>query len=189
MIISSLQHLAVPIESVTPYPDNPRQGNIPEIRASLEQRGQYKPVLVQTSTGYVLAGNHTRYAMLDLGWEEIAVAQIDCSDAEARRIVAFDNRISDKATYDQLALAEMLKSLQHEEEGLEGTGYSDEDLDALLEDLAKGADEQMPEEGDEDPESHTATWGIIVTCRDEYHQRELLDQMESEGLTVRALTQ
>ena len=40
------------------HPRNPRKGNVESIRESIEHNGWYGAVLVQKSTGYIIAGNH-----------------------------------------------------------------------------------------------------------------------------------
>jgi DNA modification methylase len=122
----------VPIHDLTPHPSNVRQGNITMIAQSLTQHGQYRPIVVQKSTSYILAGNHTYKAALSLGWDEIAANVIDVDDDTATRILLMDNRANDVATYDELGLAAVLKMLLDTEKQLEGTGFTEEDMNALL---------------------------------------------------------
>lgn len=123
-------------DSLIPYPGNARRGDIPHIRESLENLGQYKPVIVQLSTRYVLAGNHTLAAALDLGWETVDVRWVDCDDETAKRINLVDNRSADLGEYDQHALAELLRSLEGD---FTATGYSGDYLEELLEEMAANA--------------------------------------------------
>ena len=51
-----LRSLVVPIESVTLHPNNARRGNVDAVAASLARFGQQKPIVVQASTRYVVAG-------------------------------------------------------------------------------------------------------------------------------------
>ena len=59
MIPETLSALAVPIDSLTPYQDNPRRGDLEVIKESLAANGQYRPIVANRRTGEVLAGNHT----------------------------------------------------------------------------------------------------------------------------------
>jgi hypothetical protein len=59
-IAPQLHSLIVPIDSVTLHPNNPRRGDVEAVAASLARFGQQKPIVVQASTGYVVAGNHLR---------------------------------------------------------------------------------------------------------------------------------
>lgn len=111
------------------YPGNARRGDLDAIRDSLRVNGQFRPLLVQASTGYVLTGNHTMDAMLAEGWEEADTCEVDVDDDAARRIVVADNRTSDLGTYDDRALLTLLRELG---EDMSGTGYSLDDYDDLL---------------------------------------------------------
>ena len=146
MIRKELADLAVPIDSIKPHPRNVRQGDIGAISGSLQQHGQYRPIVVQKSTGLILAGNHTYKAAKALGWKEVAATFVDCDDEQALRILLVDNRANDLATYDDSALSEMLKELLETDLGLDGTGFDPDDLDDLLTLL----DTASPVEGDPD---------------------------------------
>jgi hypothetical protein len=136
VIREELSELAVPIESVTNHPKNVRQGDIGAICESLKDNGQYRPIVVQSSTGHVLAGNHTLKAAKALGWKTIAATYVDCDDDRALRILLADNRTNDLATYDDNALADLLKELSQTELGFAGTSYDGDELDRLLTDIA-----------------------------------------------------
>ena len=121
----------VPIDDLIRHPDNPRQGDVGAISASIEVNGWYGTVVAQSSTGRVLAGNHRLEAARHLGMTEVPVYWVDVDDATARRIMLADNRTNDLATYDDAVLAELLTALA-EDDDLLGSGYDGDDLDALL---------------------------------------------------------
>lgn len=132
MIREELAEHAIAIGSVTNHPRNVRQGDIGAISQSLKDNGQYRPIVVQRSTGHVLAGNHTLKAAKALGWKEIAATFVDCDDDRALRILLADNRTNDIATYDDNALAELLKELASTNLKLDGTLFDGDDLDDLI---------------------------------------------------------
>lgn len=117
----------VDINSLNPYPQNPRRGDVEEIAKSLEKNGQYKPIVVNKNTKEILAGNHTWRAAKSLGWSEIAVTWVDVSEDRAKRIVLADNRTSDMSVYDDSRLLELLNFLPD----LEGTGFTEFDIEQL----------------------------------------------------------
>ncbi len=125
------------------YPGNARQGDVNAIRDSLRVNGQFRPLLVQESTGYVLTGNHTMDGMLAEGWTDADVTVLDVDDDHARRIVLADNRTSDLGTYDDRALVALLRDLG---EDLEGTGYELDDFDALLAALEEDDADHLPQD-------------------------------------------
>lgn len=116
-----------PIDSLRPHPENPRDGDIGAIAQSLSTLGQYRPIVARAD-GLILAGNHTYRAAKMLGWKEIAVTYIKCTDEEANRIVLVDNRTADHGSYDKDALKRLIASLPE----WNGTGYTPEDVSELL---------------------------------------------------------
>lgn len=167
MIRKELQHLAVAVNSLTPHPQNVRQGDIGAISESLKHHGQYRPIVVQLSTRHILAGNHTYKAAKALGWKEIACTFVDCDDEQATRILLMDNRANDLASYDDGALAEMLQTLMATDDQLAGTGFDPEDLQQLLDDtLANFA----PLPDDANPRLDQTTPRRCPECGFEWHE-------------------
>lgn len=118
------------IDDVKPHPDNPRRGNVDAIAASLEALGQYKPIVVQESTGYIIAGNHTWMAAKQLGIHLISAVVLDVDDVTAKSIMVADNRTSDLGGYDDEMLTHLLTDLLEEDVELSALGY---DFDAMTE--------------------------------------------------------
>lgn len=109
------------------YPGNPRRGNIEAIAESLSVNGQYRPVVVNRRNQQVLAGNHTVMAARRLGWKYVDATYVDADEEQAARIVLADNRANDVAGYDGPTLAELLRDI----DDLAGTGYTDQDVEAI----------------------------------------------------------
>lgn len=150
----------VAFADLIPFPGNPRRGDIMAIRRSLRRFGQQRPVLVQRSTGYIVAGNQLRIAMeaetkaaADLQaqgvapgdeewpagmreWPTILAAYTDLSDTEARAYVVTDNRMSELGANDPDALGNWLKSLVDDGAWDEAIGYTDHELDKFLQGIA-----------------------------------------------------
>jgi 16S rRNA G966 N2-methylase RsmD len=127
-----LETADVPIDDLTRYPGNARRGNVEEIRASVRRYGQYRALVVRrTPDGalVVLAGNHTRDALHAEGHTHARCELLECDDDEARRINVTDNRMADLGDYDNDALAALLAPMAGD---LDGTGFTDADLAALL---------------------------------------------------------
>jgi site-specific DNA-methyltransferase (adenine-specific) len=117
------------------HPRNPRKGNLELVKESIRAHGFFGTILVQESTGYVLAGNHRLRAAQALGMTEVPAVFVDVTDEMATRILIADNRTSDVAEYDNETLANLLADLQGTEAGLNGLGFDDLDLAALLDEL------------------------------------------------------
>ena len=161
-IREELKQLACPINQFKTHPRNVRQGDVGAITESLNAHGQYRAIVVQKSTGFVLAGNHTLMAAKSLGWKDIAATFVDCDDEQALRILLVDNRANDLAMYDDRALSEVLKELAATDIGLEGSLFNGDDLDDLiyrLEGTTGNATEgnSLTEESDKYAENDTRT--------------------------------
>lgn len=125
------------IDTLERHPDNPRRGATPAIIESIRTNGFYGAVLAQRSTRRILAGNHRAAAAQAAGLTAIPVTWLDVTDAQARRILLADNSTSDRADYDDQALADLLTAVHATPEGLTGTGYDDHDLVGLLDHLTE----------------------------------------------------
>jgi hypothetical protein len=134
-IPDTLRELVVPIDSLKLYERNPRRGDVETLKRSLERNGQYRPLVVNARTREVLAGNHTLQAARELGWTDVAVTFVDVDEEQAKRIVLVDNRSSDLAVYDDRELTALLRSLPD----VIGTGWREDELDALLSEFADEA--------------------------------------------------
>ena len=122
---------AIPVDQIQQHPANPRRGDDEAVGESIARNGFFGAILVQRSSGNVIAGN-TRYrVMTEEGHDTIPGFWVDCDDETATRILLADNRTSDLAFYDDTALFGLLKSLT-ESEGLTGTGYDRSAYELLL---------------------------------------------------------
>ena len=122
---------AIDIDTITEHPENPRKGDDRAVGESVARNGFFGGIIIQKSTGHVLAGN-TRYrVMREEGAATIPGFWVECDDETAKRIMLVDNRASDLAFYDDEALFGLLRDLV-ESEGLDGTGYDRAAYELLL---------------------------------------------------------
>jgi len=128
----SLQPLLHDIDTVHQHPDNYNQGDLDAIVESIEVNGMYRPIFAQTGTGVIVAGNHTWEACKHLGATQIPVVYLQVSDTEAVRLLVADNRTASLARPNIAQLTSLLQRLDAEVT-LGGTGYTPDDLTALVE--------------------------------------------------------
>lgn len=121
----ALESLLVPIEWVSPHPDNPSSGDEEAIAVSIEVNGMYRPVYAQRSTGWILAGNTTYASCLDLGADLIPVIWLDVDAEAALRILLGDNQLARLALVDRGLLEPHLNALLATELKLLGTGFTE----------------------------------------------------------------
>jgi len=149
----ALRVIRVPLDSLQPDPGNVRthdQVNLDAIRGSLSRFGQAEPLVVQTGTRRVIAGHGRLEAMRALGWTECDVVELPIEDVDAVALGLALNRTSELASWHEEGLAKLLDQLRAED-ALDGIGYSDGDIDALLDDLQRSTGETTPDV-DEVPE-------------------------------------
>ena len=143
-----MQIQKLPISQVKQHPRNVRihtKKNIDVIKKSLQEYGQVKPILVQKSTNYVIAGNGTLQAAISLGWTQILCNILDLDDDKANALGILDNKSTDLSQWDQKGLLQLLQELQTSEENLlQLTGFQNEDIQAMLKFQQGNLFEQKP---------------------------------------------
>lgn len=155
--LAGQKYAVVSVDTLTEHPKNPRRGDVEMIQESIGRNDFYGAVIVQKSTGRILAGNHRWKAAKANGMGKIPAILLDVDDATALRILLADNRTSDEATYDDAILLELLQQANLAS-GLEGTGYDGADLAKLL------ADSQPPVPDIPTAPTHGDQTKMVHTC-------------------------
>jgi len=176
-VIEHLETRDVPIAELTFFPGNARRGNVPKIRQSVRRLGQYRSVVVRHEPGRltILAGNHTVRAMRAEGHETARCEIIRCTDDEAIRVNVADNRLADVASDDTDALLELLSTLDGD---YDGTGWSDEDIHALI----TPPEPPAGDGGNQDEFKHLA---VVVVCDSETDQQAAFEFLADHGYRPR----
>lgn len=130
-----------PILRLVPYARNARthsDSQVAEIAASIGRFGFNNPVLVD-ETGSIIAGHGRVLAAKRLGMDEVPVVVLShLTDAERRAYILADNKLAEKAGWDEDLLRLELADLQDLDIDLNVIGFEDKEIDRLLaeEDLA-----------------------------------------------------
>jgi hypothetical protein len=125
------------------HPRNANRGDVESIKQSLAVNGWYGSVVVNKRTNHILAGNHRVMAAKALGWDIVPVQWVDVTPEQELRILVVDNRTTRLGQDDASVIADVLADLANTDTGLDGTGYSASDLDALINDIANVALEDV----------------------------------------------
>jgi DNA modification methylase len=180
----------VPISQLFCSPTNPRRNDaaIPHVAASLRRFGWQQPIVARRS-GEVIAGNTRLKAAQELGMPMVPVWWFDGSDLDAVAYNIADNRTNSFSEFDEPALAALLQQLKAED-SLDGVGYTDEDLDALVQQLRdqEQADKDLDDDGaDEPPKVAIAKAGDLwvlgdhrLLCGDSTSLKDVLRVMAGE---------
>jgi hypothetical protein len=164
----------VPIDSIEPHPQNPRKGNVDAVAESLQEHGQYRPIVVNRRNKVIVAGHHVWLAARDLGWEEVSVAWVDLSPEDHLRVMIADNRTSELGKSDQGAVQALLAELADlDVDLLLGTGYNADDL---LTQAPGSAGLIEPEE-----DRYVQQFAVTIVCDDEEHQEQVFNAVKKLG--------
>lgn len=152
-VVESLWPLVVEIDSVHPDPANVRLHslrNLRAIKASLAKYRQRKPVVVNVHGRVIEAGSGTWEAAKELGWTHIAAVLVEDDPTTATGFAIADNRTSELAGWDEVALYRAMQALRQEGVDAEDLGFSPSDV-AELERAAGRASGGGDEEPQPDP--------------------------------------
>jgi len=137
---TGLQIQRVPVDSLHTDPANARvhnDVNMAAIVGCLRRFGQAEPLVVQAGTRRIIGGNGRWVAMKQLGWTECDVVELPVENIDATALGIALNRSGALAEWNEPELARLLEQLRAED-SLEGVGFSDADLNALLDELQAG---------------------------------------------------
>lgn len=152
-----MQIETVPLADLHLDPANARKHgeiNLESIIGSLRRFGQAEPLVVHARSGRVIGGNGRLVAMQKLGWKTCEIVRVDLDDLEATALGIALNRTAELAEWNEDTLAKLLANLKAEG-AIDGTGFSDEDIDQLLADVEPEidpdelSDDDIPEPPDE----------------------------------------
>ena len=150
-------------------PENPKLHDLGSLDTSYDRFGYITPVVVNDADGMLLEG-HGRLETLrrlrerdgrppdgirvegeEQRWLVPVVRGADLTPDEATAFLVAANRITEQGGWDETKLAAVLKRLEETGSGLDGTGFSVEQLDDLLESLGKASATPPPDPDDAPP--------------------------------------
>ena len=136
-ICKELADSAVSLESLTPWNDNPHNGNVPAIMASYKEFGQMKSIVIHANdddTYTIIAGNHQAEAAQRLGWTHIAATVFIGTRQQAIAFALADNRTTQLGSDDPVLLHEAVVSVMDEyPEMFDSLGWDDFQMAAMEE--------------------------------------------------------
>ncbi len=146
-VAPDLEDKVRPLVELVLLPGNPRRGDVEAVAESLRRFGQRKPIVVNEDD-IIIAGNHTYQAAVLLGWEGIAVSGIsDLTPTEQAAYALADNKLSDLAHYDPVALRDAVDAVHLEDADLlEAAGFNDKDLRRIQKEAHDALEPKITEE-------------------------------------------
>jgi len=175
---------AVDIDRVTEHPRNPNKHGDEQIALLakiIKASGWRNPICVSNRSGFVIKGHGRLMAARVLGVTHVPVEyqDYDTEAAEYQDMIA-DNRIAELAERDMSIIKDLLEELDTGANDMDLTGYVEAEIERLMTQFhaesGEGTEKQIKEQ-----------WLIVVTCRDENHQTEILDRLIKENIECKAL--
>jgi ParB-like chromosome segregation protein Spo0J len=175
---------AVEIEKVTGHPRNPNKHGDEQIALLakiIKNSGWRNPICVSNRSGFVIKGHARLWAARVLGMTHVPVEYQDyATEAEEYQDMIADNRIAELAERDMGIIKELLEELEAGANDMDLTGYTEAEIERLMTqyhvESGEGTEKQINEQ-----------WLIVITCRDENHQTEILDRLIKENIECKAL--
>ncbi|WP_253306900.1 site-specific DNA-methyltransferase [unidentified bacterial endosymbiont] len=142
-----------PIAALIPYAGNSRQhseAQVAQIAASIQAFGWTTPILVDGANG-IIAGHGRLLAAQQLAWQQVPVIELkQLTELQQQAYRLADNQLAANAEWDEALLKVALQTLQAADFDLSLTGFSTEELSALLTELSQeesptAADELLPD--------------------------------------------
>lgn len=126
----------IKLEELIPYANNSRTHSdeqVAQIAASIREFGWTNPVLIDAN-GTIVAGHGRVMAARKLNMDSVPCLRLGhLSQAQVRAYVIADNKLALNAGWDEKMLAAELEILKEEDFNIGLTGFTDEELTALLE--------------------------------------------------------
>ena len=121
-------------KDLTPWDRNPRRNDhaVDAVAESIRQFGFNVPIVCDQDLR-VIAGHVRLKAAKKLGLKRVPVIQVQLTDAQRDAFALADNKTAEIADWDCDVLADILKDLEAAETDLPSLGFSDAELQALLE--------------------------------------------------------
>ena len=137
----------IDLEILKPWADNPRfnEHAVDDVKKSIERFGFGAPILARAEDNTIIAGHTRLKAAQELGLEVVPVRFLNLSEVDARALALADNKLSELADWDEKKLREILEQLDQESFDCAGLGFTDQEIENLLEN-----DEAFTSENEED---------------------------------------
>lgn len=125
----------VPIESLTPHPDNPNTHPAEQVRLLakiIQEQGWRQCITISSRSGYIVRGHARLLAAVQIGATEVPIDKqpYESDESEWADLIA-DNRIAELAQMDSVLLGKALSLLDPSRFDIEWTGFSLEEFNQL----------------------------------------------------------
>jgi DNA modification methylase len=143
----------VELDSLTAWDKNPRKNDdaAKEVAKSIKRFGFASPIVARKANREIIAGHTRAKAAQILGLKMVPVRFVDLDPAEAHLLALADNKLSEKAEWDDKLLGEILSDFSLDDAAL--AGWDSKELDKMALTLLSG---EIDESKDAEPQLERA---------------------------------
>lgn len=185
--------ITLPVSDLHPADYNPRKDLAPgdkqyeKLARSIETFGYVEPIVWNRTTGNIVGGHQRLKVLVQKGYTEVQVVEVELNEQEERILNVSLNKISGR--WDNEKLTAILDELKEQGE-MALTGFDDWELDALkvtydhIEDLLN---EDFSDTGKSEPNSYTMTFTLpeeVHEAMDKYIDENPAGKVELAQLLV-----
>lgn len=173
--------------AVREYPGNARvhtDDEIEQLATLMDQVGWTQPILLDEDL-FIIAGHRRLRAAKLRKRDKVPTIQLaGLTEAQKALVRVSDNQMTIQGDWDIDALAAEINTISDGDLDLELTGFDMNALTKLLKDdeAAGAALPDGPGGG-----AYEEQYGVIVTCMDERHQKQVFDKLVAEGYTCKVV--
>ncbi|MCL4305079.1 ParB N-terminal domain-containing protein [bacterium] len=135
-IVNGFPVKRMPLSRLKPADWNPRMmkaAELDKLRRSVETFGLVEPIIWNERSGQIVGGHQRVKVLLAAGTAETDVIVVDLDELQESQLNLSLNRIS--GDWDEDALRELIQSLQEHNADLSLTGFDDDEISDLLDDM------------------------------------------------------
>lgn len=136
----SIERKVVPISSLVYDEDNLNThgpDNLDSVVGSLDEWGQIGDLVVQKRTGKVINGNLRLQQMAQLGFDSVAITEVDCTDEESIAIAIALNESQRHSEFDIKRMSDAVEKLMASGFSIESMGLVESRMEELISSIEK----------------------------------------------------
>ena len=171
------------ISDLKPSPYNPRKELKPgspryeRLKKSVVEFDYIDPIIWNRRTDRIVGGHQRLSVLINLGYREVDVSVVDIDENKEKALNLALNKTG--GSWDLTKLEDVMKDLEVVDFDIESTGFSESEMRQL--------GRYMDDDQDSNSKIGELEYQIIITCRDEIHQRELLEKFKEGEIKCRPL--
>ena len=173
------------VGSLKPWGRNPRRNDaaIQRVADSIRRFGFGAPIVARRENKTLIAGHTRLKAAKLLGLKRVPVRFLDVTERDAELLALADNKLGEIAEWDDAAVAKILS--EHSFGDAAFAGWSDKELGDMADAIIDG--QSAPETTESNRLNDGLTYSLVVECKGESEQAELLERLELEGYSCKPL--